>query len=415
MSQAVNTAPASADEAVGTTNASGTSYRVLVSVLEGMHRGAAFIGTIGQSVVIGAETGSDLLLLDEGVPAKALCLFERNGQLAAQILGQGVNLGGNDLPGGLTSFATPQIQLNVGASLLQIELLRRTEHRTASAAPPRAEARKPALVRVGNWAAIGIACASLAGGLAALGGGVNASPHFAQAAPLTRTLSAVVDGFNARGAELGVARDPEGQPVLRGFVRDSAMREALEIDIAAAGLKAKLQVHDLRQMTESINRLTGLANHACEAKYQGAGRFTCDAGLADETTVARLQSLGSQVPGIAAWDVQALPPPAAGRAEAPSAASPTASAPVASAEARKPEAPRWPSIRHVAVSSAGSFAYDAQGRRLRVGDSIDGAKLTAIRFDAVEFQRDGKRIEVSVRPMTSPARAEFAGPAPQGL
>jgi hypothetical protein len=419
VNQPVNTAHSSAADSACMTKETGASYRVLVSVLEGMHSGAAFIGTLGQSVVIGAETGCDLLLLDDGVAAKALCLFERNGQLAAQVLGQGVRLRGNDLPVGLTNFTTPQIQLKVGSSLLQVELLRRSVRRAAHASSTRSEVRKPAVVRVGNWAAIGLACASLAGGLAALGGGVNASPQFAQSAPLTRTLSAVVDGFNARGAELGMARDPEGQPMLRGFVLDATMREALEVDIAAAGLKAKLQVHEVRQMTESLNRLTRLTNHDCEAKYQGEGRFSCEAGLADEATVERLQALGPQVPGLVAWDVQALPPPAAGAMGALAAAgmaAPSASAPVASTEAQKPDAPRWPAIRHVAIGGTESLAYDAQGRRLRIGDSVDGAKLTAIRHDAVEFQRDGKRIEVAVRSMAAPPRVEVAGPAPsQGL
>ena len=84
----------------------------------------------------------------------------------------------------------------------------------------------------------------------------------------------------------------------------------------------------------------------------------------------------------------------------------------------KPAVIALPIIRHVAVGQRVSFAIDAAGRRLRVGDQVDGSKVQRIQFDAVVFVRDGQRYTVGVTPMLSVAAngpttvAVKAAPAP---
>jgi hypothetical protein len=53
----------------------------------------------------------------------------------------------------------------------------------------------------------------------------------------------------------------------------------------------------------------------------------------------------------------------------------------------------------VAVGQQESFAYDGHGRRLRVGDTVDGVKVKSIQFEGVEFVRDKQRYTVGITPV----------------
>jgi hypothetical protein len=172
--------------------------------------------------------------------------------------------------------------------------------------------------------------------------------------------------------------------VLLGLIADDPMREQLESEVLAAGLRVEYQLHDVRRMGESLKRLASLAGHPCDARHVAEGRFECDAGVAPPEVVQQLRALAEQVPGVAAFDVQARAPKAVAKAPEPVAVQAPPPAP--------PPAPvPWPQIRHVVLGENGSFVIDGQGNKLRVGDSVDGARVLQIRFDAVDFVRAGQR------------------------
>jgi hypothetical protein len=157
-------------------------------------------------------------------------------------------------------------------------------------------------------------------------------------------------------------------------------------------------------MGESLTRLALLAGRPCEAKYLGGGRFECDAGVADQSVVTQLSALAQQVPGVVALEVRARAPEPAAAVMATVAAEPAPAVVPAPVVVR----PRLPVIRHVAIGERESFAYDGNGRRLRVGDSVDGAKVMNIRFEGVEFLRERQRYQVGVTPMLTSASSGAA-------
>jgi hypothetical protein len=379
------------------------SYRVLVSVQDGLHRGAAFIAASSESVYLGSSPDCDLVLMDDGVHEKALCLFEQDGMLAANVLAVGVWLDAAELPMGVKVFSEPLARLKVGGAVLRVELLRRTRREPALVASPmNSAALPPVVLQRRNWAALTLAGLSMVAALAAVGGAVNASAR-RDAQQEGRTLTSVIESVNALGAQMVVSSEPGGIPRVRGLVADTSMRERLERDLRAAGLKADVQLHDVRQMGESLTRLALLTDRSCEARHLGGGRFECDAGVADQRVVSQLRALAQQVPGVVALEVrareplQASPPnPVANVVVAPEPVPVAAPAPVVAR-------PKLPVIRHVAVGERESFAYDIKGRRLRVGDSVDGAKVVQIRFEGVDFLRDKQRYHVVVTPMLTSA------------
>jgi hypothetical protein len=383
------------------------SYRVLVSVQDGLHRGAAFIAASSESVYLGSSPDCDLVLMDDGVHEKALCFFEQDGSLAAHVLSPDVWLAGQELPLGIKVFTEPVARLRVGGASLRVELLRRT-HREADlvsgvAQPPAVQKLAPGLR---NWAAFTVAGLVVATVLAVVGGAVNASAR-REAQQEVRTLSSVVESFNALGAQLVASNEPGGIPRLKGLVADAPMRERLEAEIRALGMKVDIQLHDARQMAESLTRLALLAGRQCEAKHLGGGRFECDAGVADQRVVSQLAALAQQVPGVVALEVRARAPERSPEPEPVVAAPPELAVPAA-ASAPVVARPKLPVIRHVAVGERERFAYDGNGRRLRVGDSVDGAKVMNIRFESVEFMREKQRYQVVVTPMLTSASSGAA-------
>jgi hypothetical protein len=370
------------------------NYRVLVSVQDGLHRGAAFIAPSAESVLLGSSPECDLILMDEGVRDRAVCFFEKDGLLAVKVLAAGACLGGEELPLGLKVFSQPLAVLRVGGAELRVELLRRSRRQSTSG---RAAAAVPA--RRG-WATVALVGLSMSTALAVVAGAVNASSS-RDSQREQRTLGDVIQPFNAVGAQIAVVDDAEGRPLLRGLVADAQMREKLEREIRAAGLTADLRLHDVRQMGESLTRLARLTDHSCEARHIEGGRFECDAGVVDPQVVARLQALASQVPGAVALKVHASQPEPR---PAPVPVAAAALEPPAKVEPPPPVArPRLPVIRHIAVGERESFAFDVNGRRLKVGDSVDGAKVVRIRFEAVDLLREGQRYSVAVTPMLTSA------------
>ncbi len=348
--------------------------------------------------------------MDDGVHDKALCLYEQDGVLAANVLTAGVWLAGVELPLGVKVFGEPLARLRVGGAVLRVELLRRTQRETASVVgAPVGSAAQPnaASPRRRNWAVLSLAGLSIATALAAVGGAVNASARRgAQQEAEVRTLSSVIESFNALGAQMAVSSELDGIPSVRGLIADFPMRERLERDIRAAGLKADLQLHDVRQMGESLTRLALLTGRNCEAHHLGGGRFECDAGVADQRVVSQLSALAQQVPGVVALEVRAREPePAPQSAAVAVVGVPEAGAPTVPVVAR----PKLPVIRHLAIGEHESFAYDGNGRRLRVGDSVDGAKVVNIRFEGVEFVRGKQRYHVAVTPMLTTSASSGVG------
>jgi hypothetical protein len=356
------------------------SGRVLVSITGGLHSGATIASRLGRELAIGSAAPCDLVLLDDGVPPKAVVLLERDGGLVADVKCDSVRHAGRVLARGNHAFEEPAVLLRVGDAELRIELLQparsaSTRARMVSQAPPRAAV----LPHRRAWVAVAGAVLAIAGTLVVAGGVVNASSR--AALTTSQSLDRLIDAFNAQGAQIVIAERSGGVPVLRGLVADDPMRERLEREVLAARLQVEFQLHDVRRMGESLDRLALLAGHACEARHVAEGRFECDAGVAAPEVVQRLRALAQQVPGVVAFDV---------RAQAPEAAKPPEPMVVQTPTVESPSAP-WPQIRHVALGTNGSFAIDAQGRTLRVGDDVDGARVLRIRFDEVDFSRSGQR------------------------
>ena len=214
----------------------------------------------------------------------------------------------------------------------------------------------------------------------------------------TQTVQGLIDNFNAQGAQIVLRDGPTGKPQLHGLVADSTMRHRLEHELQVTGFRVGVQLHDARQMAESLTRLALLADQHCEARHLGGGRFECDAGVVDSEGLANLHTLASQVPGVVDLQVRALKPlQATVVAVAPAAPEPEPVAVVV------PPAPKpfqaLPVIRNVAVGARSSFAYDGRGRKLRVGDRVDGATVTRIQLSGVEFMRDEQRYMVGVTPV----------------
>ncbi len=120
--------------------------------------------------------------------------------------------------------------------------------------------------------------------------------------------------------------------------------------------------------------------------------------MADQAAVSQLRALAQQVPGVVVLNVQA-------RAPEPVLAQMPVSPPPLPQPAVAPARPKLPVIRHVAIGERESFAYDGNGRKLRVGDSVDGVKVIGIRFEGVEFMRDKQRYQVGVTPMLTSAHS----------
>ena len=231
------------------------SYRVMVSVHDGLHRGAAFVSGPSELVFVGRSPECDLVLADEGVPNRALCFFVKGGRLVAKVISPGVYLNGEELPQGTKLFEAPSVVIRIGGAGLRVEMLRRSRrHRGASSGRgdktmATSARNKSALVA---WGGLSLVIA-----LAVGTGAVNAS-FSRNAQQASRTLNDVVASFNTRGAQIEVSGDLGGRALLRGLVVDESMREILERDLHAAGLKVELQLHDVRLMGESLTQRSPL-------------------------------------------------------------------------------------------------------------------------------------------------------------
>jgi hypothetical protein len=345
-------------------------------------------------VVVGQVPDCDLVLMDVGVGDRSLCLFEQDGQLGAKVLAPGVRCGGQALEAGKVHlFDTVRLELQVGAAMLKVELLRRSRQLVSNGASGQAlPFARPTPPRRTTVTAVGLLAA---GALVLIGSAVNASSSRAAQRPAA-TLDSVIAAFNSRGAEIALVADGQAQPVLRGFIADARMRDELERSVSSSGLRATLQVRDVQQIADSLTRLARLTGHNCEAHHRGLGRFECDAGVVESAALAKLQSLAEQVPGVNSFDVHAQ--------LADLAAAPTFSEPepiAAKGELVPKPMSRLPVIRHVAVGQTNSFAFDANGRRLRVGDSVHGARMVRVRLESVDFVLDGQPYSVPVTPMLS--------------
>ena len=122
-------------------------------------------------------------------------------------------------------------------------------------------------------------------------------------------------------------------------------------------------------------------------------------GKLNQQAVQALRELAAQVPGVVALDVHAI------QADEIKPA-PLAVLNVGSEEVKAPTVqvpklsyPKLPVIRHIAVGQRERFAVDSHGRKLRVGDTANGAKVVQIRFEAVELSIAGQSYMVAATPM----------------
>lgn len=291
------------------------SYRVLVSVQGGLHDGSAHVAQPGQAIVVGSDSPCHLVLMDDGVAPQALRLLAMDGQLVVEVLDHGVALQTvtPERPAGALALGPhrlglPQVLLRVGRATLQVELLRRTRRLPTDRLPGEAGApwAGPGLGQPGSraghgggrpWLSFTLAGLSLAALLAAAGGAVNATGP-AQGSAAVVSPGAVIAAFNARGAQLVQVLEDGAPPAVRGLVSDAAMRLELEQALRAARPAPALQVHDLKQMAESLTRLARLGGYTCGVRHLGDARFACDMPVPDEAAAARLQALVVSVPGV---------------------------------------------------------------------------------------------------------------------
>lgn len=307
------------------------TYRVLLTVQDGVHSGAAQVAQPGDGILVGSDPSCHLVLMDDGVAPRALQVLEHDGQLVAEVLDHGIVSAGRELPLGPHTFPLPQITLCVGSAVLQVELLRRTRRTGLDAGPAGASGaqrhRPPPMPRSGRpWLSLTLAGLGFAALLAVAGGAVNASssnglPPAQRQGP---GPGAVLAHFNALGAQLLLAT-PEGEPpTVQGLVSDAGMRQELEQALQSTGSRLALQVHDVKQMAESLTRLARLGGYTCGARHLGDGRFACDVPVPDEVAAARLQALVPSVPGVQSLAVRVAPPQAL--VQVPAAAAHTATA-----------------------------------------------------------------------------------------
>lgn len=299
------------------------SYRVLVSVQGGLHDGSAHVAQPGHAIVVGSDGPCQLVLMDDGVAPQALRLLEMEGQLVLEVLDHGVSLltatperAAGALALGPHRLGLPQVLLHVGRATLQVELLRRTRRLPSDrppgdlagagapwAQPPQARRRTGGRAAPGRpWLSFTLAGLSLAALLAVAGGAVNATapaaPGSAAAGPAALPAGAVIAAFNARGAQLVQVHEDGLAPAVRGLVSDGAMRLELEQALRSARPLLALQVHDLKQMAESLTRLARLGGYTCGVRHLGEARFACEVPVPDEAAAARLQALVASVPGV---------------------------------------------------------------------------------------------------------------------
>jgi hypothetical protein len=369
-----------------------------------VHSGAAFVAEANQSVLVGNSPACDLVLMDTGVKAQSLRLFEQNGALVAEVSDTAILHDGGVLATGLKAFSQRHARLRVGSADIDVELLSVPQRRPSR---PEGDARRRANASAftkqkpqRSWVSFTLVVASIAAVLGVVGGAVNASSglHY-RPIEASRSVGSVVDAFNARGAQIEVAADAEKKALLRGTVTDAAMRRELERELTASGLNPGLQLHEVQQMAESLTRLARLTGYVCETRHLGEGRFACDAEVPDAQAVDRLSALAAQVPGVqslAATPRQIDPPVVEPEPVAPPVAVAPPPPPV------RPSVP-FPVISHVLIGDSRSMAIDADGRTLRVGDQVEGAKVVAIRFDSVELEFGRQRYKVGVATQTSAA------------
>jgi len=379
--------------------------RVMASITGGLHSGATIVSLPGHKLVVGSAAPCDLVLLDDGVAPQALALFERAGGLVADVKCDGVRYAGRLLAQGLRAFEEDAVLLRVGDAELRIELMQPARGASMRArVRPSAPAPAAARSHRGAWAIVAAATFVIAGTLVVAGGAVNASSRVALAT--SQSLDRLVDSFNAQGAQIVIVQRSGGTRVLRGLIADDLMRERIEREVLAAGLQVEFQLHDVRRMGESLKRLALLAGHPCDARHVADGRFECDAGVAAPEVAQRLRALAEQVPGVVAFDVRAR------AREVPVPAKPPEPVVVKAPPPPEPPPAPWPQIRHVVLGASGSFVIDTQGRKLRVGDNVDGARVQQIRFDAVDFVRAGLRHTAIVMPTDGLAVSVAPGKQP---
>ena len=237
------------------------SYRVLVSAVSGLHRGAAAIANAGESLLIGAGPECDFTLLDGGVPDRALHVSARDGLLHLQVCAVGIRIDGQlSLEPGVHTLAHPQVSVSMGDAVLMLEVLRRHGRpsepavQTSARGTPRvALPFRSAPARFIRLALLGVTGLGLAVGLSAWGVRGASLPSSLAPSPVDQgqVLAQLVAHFNAGGAELTLDPGTESTfPKVRGLVADALTRQALLHALSNGELRVTHEVYHVAQMQE---------------------------------------------------------------------------------------------------------------------------------------------------------------------
>lgn len=363
------------------------SARLVVKVMSGLHRGARLAGGNRAAITIGSGPDCDLVLMDEDVQP-AHCRFDFVGDsLHCYAVDGAVACDGQfELAAGASHRLRGRQLLRIGSATVMVR-----RSRSVPAAPP---LERPIVRRRSGWLAWSALVAALGlGGLASIA--IASSAWTAPTATpiwnagdwqawVSRTLPSARE-IRARDDSLGTLPAVD----LGGYVGTTRELTRLKEAVAGAGGGARVSAVPVSQMQESLLRLTGLEGVSCASRYLGQGRFACDNSQSSEAA-ASLRRIARQVPGLTDLELRIAAPAA-----------------VPAAPARQPDVvvlpqlppvtewPRLPSTMHVFISPQEPLLIDQRGRKYRLGDSIDGFRISRITLTRVEFERDGRKLAVN--------------------
>lgn len=194
------------------------------------------------------------------------------------------------------------------------------------------------------------------------------------------------------GSELaiGASTTSREELLLTGYVRTKEQADDLLRASRNSGFTPRVEVYNIDQTIESMQRLAQLAQVDCQPQYQSAGQFECANAVSSEAIAGKLRMLAHDVPGLRALQVSVLPLPAA---------------PVVAAVASTP--PPEPLARLTQKFSVLMFRNQRYligpwGERYTEGQQFDGFTINRIGLDKIRFERDGREFEFYVAALRTP-------------
>ena len=203
------------------------------------------------------------------------------------------------------------------------------------------------------------------------------------------------------GSELKMAREPDGQLQLSGYVATSYQNEMLAMAVKDSMYQPRMKTYVIEQMVESLSRLANLENLPCIANYLSSGRLGCNNDVPNKDQATRLQVLAQQIPGVKALELRM-------RSESSSVVNTNATtqdntATVASSakpeEQKRPAQSGFPPFSrklNVFISKRDRYVVDTRGLKFREGDAIDGYTINTIELDQVQLQYGEQRFLLQI-------------------